>query len=142
MPMTASMRSPSMAAQKPTPASISDSSSSRGMYGSCQRSTGITPRYASAASLLTANTWSTSASVHLRIMGLGVGLSVLGQLWQRHLARDHPREPAPLHELAPLAAAAGHLVLCGADRLLAAARGLHRHQIAIASRRHGADHPV
>src|SRR3954465_7181585 len=45
-----------------TPAAISASSSSRGMYGSCQRSAGITPRYASAAAFTIARVAPRSSS--------------------------------------------------------------------------------
>ncbi len=45
-------------------------------------------------------------------------------------------------QLAPLAAAAGDLVFGRADRLLGAARGLDRHQVAIAGRRDEAEQPI
>src|SRR5262245_33249880 len=50
------------------------------------------------------------------------------------LARHHASEAAALHQLLAFAAAAGDFVLRRADRLLAAARGLDRQQIAIARR--------
>src|SRR2546430_1581154 len=57
----------STATQKTTPAAISIASSSAGMYGSCQRSAGMTPRYAAAASLTIASIVAKSDSVVFRI---------------------------------------------------------------------------
>ena len=50
-------------------------------------------------------------------------------------ADDHPRELAALQQLAAAAAAAGHLVLRGAHRLLGAAAGLDQQQVALAASR-------
>ncbi len=63
MPITpASVPASSSIPQNATPAAISRSSSAADMYGSCQRSSGITPRYASAAALTIASTSSSSSS--------------------------------------------------------------------------------
>ena len=63
---------------------------------------------------------------------------------RRRLGRrpEDPGELAALQQLAALAAAAGHLVLAGADGLFGAARGFDRQQIAVAGRRDRAEHPV
>ena len=52
------------------------------------------------------------------------------------------RELAALEQFAPLAAAAGHLVLRRADRLLAAAARFDAHQVAVAGRGDEAEHAV
>src|SRR4029079_8192850 len=64
--------------------------------------------------------------------------------WRRReqIVGNHTAELAALQQLAPLAAAPGHLVFRGADRLLGAAGGLDAHQIAVALRRHEANHLV
>src|SRR4051795_13469196 len=54
--------------QNATPAAISRSSSSGAMYGSCQRSAGITPRYASAAALTISRIAGRSSSRQGRIV--------------------------------------------------------------------------
>ena len=62
----------------------------------------------------------------------------------RHLdgRRHDARELAALQQLAAFAAAAGHLVLRGANRLLRSARRLDRQQIAIADRRNESQQPI
>src|SRR5207237_4016488 len=62
--------------------------------------------------------------------------------WIFHVVRNNSRELAALQQLASLAAPAGHLVLRGADRLLAAAARLHTQQVAIAARGDEAEHAV
>src|SRR5215203_4115256 len=79
---------------------------------------------------------------------LGVGSWRLGvDSFSQRLRRlrrrpDHPRELAALHQLPSLAAAAGDVVLGGADRLLGTAAGLDGHQIAIPGRGDEAQHAV
>src|SRR3989442_241429 len=63
--------------------------------------------------------------------------------WRRLRHRpDDFRESAALEELASFAAATGHFVFAGADRLLGAARRFDGQQIAVAARRNGAEHLV
>src|SRR5215216_2014917 len=62
-----------------------------------------------------------------------------GGIWHRP---DDPGELAALQQLAALTAAAGDLIFRRADRLLRAARGLDRHQIAIAYRSDEAQHAI
>src|SRR5262245_66081922 len=52
------------------------------MYGSCQRSAGITPRYASAAALTIAKIASTSAAVQRRMVMCPGGFERLGPALQ------------------------------------------------------------
>jgi len=64
MPITPTSAPSRAAPQNATPAAISPSSSAAGMYSSCQQSAGMTPRYASAASLMIA--WITARSSGLQ----------------------------------------------------------------------------
>src|SRR6516165_7185936 len=68
MPITPSSAPCSSKPQNSTPSRISRRNSSRDMYGSFQRSRGITPLYACAPSLMICQIASKSLSLHFRIM--------------------------------------------------------------------------
>src|SRR5688572_18365142 len=58
------------------------------------------------------------------------------------LVRNHPDELAALQKLAAPAAAAGHFILPGADRLLRAAAGLDAHDVPVAGGGDEAEHAI
>src|SRR5215210_7786638 len=88
MPITPATRPSCSAIQNATPLAISRASSSAGMYGSCQRSAGITPRYARAASLMTAVIAGKSDSALCRMS------ICLGASWLISVERLHTNLPS------------------------------------------------
>src|SRR6185436_14129040 len=102
-----------------TPAAISSSSSLIGMYGSCQRSAGITSRYASAAAFTIVKIASWSAALQGRMVMSPGGVERLGPAFQvldpHHyaVAKGHDLVVQLVLELEPAALAPGEMAQPG-----------------------------